>query len=705
MFQYYLHILFLYFLVALNYSLYIDFFKRKIKAMAENKENAVTLPRSTHSLGNLRIHDNGNDDNDDGVYPTDEYSDVTSLTGFKNPQNDYSPIASPIHSPNRSPMRGPKRPYSTPGRGRPPSGMSQSEQLSFIDDGTNPLSQSQFSHSQFSQSHNGGMSEYSSVNGGTFNGTFNEGSTYNDGTFNGTFNDGSTYNDGTFNGTFNEGSTYNDGTLNGTFNEGSTYNDGTFNGTFNEGSTYNDGTLMSMGSYGTPAMGGFNNDAQYWAEMDDYTLSQHGQPPEFHSNMGSMMNADDFTLSSARNGFDPNATQYGPMNDDFTIGSRSNVGTNDYTPNDARSFQESTIASTLASFFGPVGQTGFQQPQNPRDGQYYGGGYNMNRNDNFDPSITSYGMSNGAPSHDVSYVNSNSMTENEGRSVNDATLATGATGVTGETEVTEVTDYQSRKKDSRRSRSRSGRRRSSRSRRRDEMMDYDEPGSRVRGSRRSGSRNHAKLFGKLGSRSGSKLRNRSKPRAASFDESQLNRSRGGRSGSKSRRNEYRDDYDNSYEDETIDKTKISKRSNKTKSLYDQFMDGIFGPNSESASRSNEEDDDEDEDEDESSDESTDPGPPPQDVQLGAMSIAGRSQITNFTQDSYEQFEKPSFVPAAFGGNGFFRPSSRQRSIRALPTQDEYTTIGKVMSFGKGKRHGSRKQMQKRATRESRDDYF
>ncbi len=680
--------------------------------MAENKDNAVTLPRSTHSLGNLRIHDNVSDDNDDDVYPTDEYSDVTSLSGFKNLQSNYSPIASPIHSPNRSPMRGPKRPYSTPVRGRPPSVMSKSEQLSFLDDGTNPLSQS-----QFSQSHNGVMSEFSSVNGGTFNGTFNEGSTYNDGTINGTFNDGSTYNDGTLNGTFNEGSTYNDGTLNGTFNEGSTYNDGTFNGTFNEGSTYNDGTfngtfnegstyndgtfngtfnegspyndgtLMSMGSYGTPAMGGFNNDAQYWAEMDDYTLSQHGQlTPKFQSNMGSMMN-DEFTLSSARNGFDPIVTQYGPMNDDFTIGSRSNVGTNDYTPNDARSFQGSTIASTLASYFGPVGQTGFQQHQNPRDGS----GYNMNHNDNFDPSIASYGMSNGAPSHDVSYINSNTMTENGGRSVDDATLEKGATGKSWVS------------KDSRRSRSRSGRR--SRSRRREEIMDYDEPRSIVSGSRRSGSRNRAKLFGKLGKRSGSKLRNRSKPRAASFDESQLNRSRGGRSRSTSRRNEYRDDYDNSYEDETYDKTKVSKRPMKTKSLYDQFMDGIFGTNSESASRSNEEDDNEDEDEDESSDESTDPGPPPQDVQVGAMSIAGRSLITNFTQDSYEQFEKPSIVPAAFGGNGFFRPSSRQRSIRALPTQDEYTTIGKVMSFGKGKGHGSRKQMQKGATRESRDDYY
>jgi hypothetical protein len=58
------------------------------------------------------------------------------------------------------------------------------------------------------------------------------------------------------------------------------------------------------------------------------------------------------------------------------------------------------------------------------------------------------------------------------------------------------------------------------------------------------------------------------------------------------------------------------------------------------------------------------------------------------------------VPVAFGGNGIFgftRPNSKQRSIREIPSRDEYTTIGKVESM-----HRSRSKKYKQRA-ESRDD--
>jgi len=151
------------------------------------------------------------------------------------------------------------------------------------------------------------------------------------------------------------------------------------------------------------------------------------------------------------------------------------------------------------------------------------------------------------------------------------------------------------------------------------------------------------------------------------------------------------------EDDTSIGTEYTKEERrKDKPLYDKFMDGIFGEKSIQSRLSGG-----------SSSSETLPTPP-QSVKIRsnrsvARSIA-RTEITNFTQDSWEKWEKGQNYPVAFGGNGLFnfsRPNSRQsrqRSAQGIPIGDEYTTVGRVLSIRAERPR--RREMEE----DARDDY-
>jgi len=94
--------------------------------------------------------------------------------------------------------------------------------------------------------------------------------------------------------------------------------------------------------------------------------------------------------------------------------------------------------------------------------------------------------------------------------------------------------------------------------------------------------------------------------------------------------------------------------------------------------SNSDDSEEESDESEESESSEDspaPGPLPDHVNISRRSIRRvNTDITNFTQDSYEQFEKPKILPKSYGSDGHFLPSRIERSIRDINEGDEYISV-------------------------------
>ena len=162
-------------------------------------------------------------------------------------------------------------------------------------------------------------------------------------------------------------------------------------------------------------------------------------------------------------------------------------------------------------------------------------------------------------------------------------------------------------------------------------------------------------------------------------------------------NEHDSNSERSFDDE-VSKVQRKEKKKKEKAGFTTFLDAtfiddIFGDSvytrKEKVSKKEEYDSD---------DES---GTPPQAVRLKDIaSVGGQTEITNFSQDSYEKYEKPDGVPTAFGGKGMFRPNSRERHIKYIPDEDEYRSVGKVMSV-RGLRKQRKSQPESRETRKAK----
>ena len=168
-----------------------------------------------------------------------------------------------------------------------------------------------------------------------------------------------------------------------------------------------------------------------------------------------------------------------------------------------------------------------------------------------------------------------------------------------------------------------------------------------------------------------------------------------RSGS-SRDSKMSEEQDSGSERSTDDETSKGPRKENKKqenAVFSNFLGGIFGGSVNtgkervSKKRSSISDDES--------------RSPPQAVRLkDFVSVGGQTELTNFSQDSYEKYEKPDGIPAAFGGKGMFRPTSRERHIDYIPEEDEYRSVGKVMSV-RGLRTQRKTQHESRETRKSR----
>ena len=212
----------------------------------------------------------------------------------------------------------------------------------------------------------------------------------------------------------------------------------------------------------------------------------------------------------------------------------------------------------------------------------------------------------------------------------------------------------------------------------------------VKGTKSAKSSHHKKSKGR------SRVREQLTPESESDDKSRgKRRSKSNRKRSNSRRKDRQrsesedESSDSTHSEEFREKSDRLKRK-KSKSIYSKIVDGLLGEKSSSDSES----------EESQAKELTPPSSV--DVGRGDMSVV-QTEITNFSQDSFEKYEKKSMIPVAFGGRGFFRPSSRQISSPATPEKDEYTTIGNVMSFKKGRSKVGRKTTRNKSVRESRGD--
>ena len=90
------------------------------------------------------------------------------------------------------------------------------------------------------------------------------------------------------------------------------------------------------------------------------------------------------------------------------------------------------------------------------------------------------------------------------------------------------------------------------------------------------------------------------------------------------------------------------------------------------------------------------GTPPNSVRVGGQLEPAHTDITNFTQDSYEQFERPK------SRSKIKRPSNLQERITSLPPEEEYLSVGKIMS--KRSMHRIQQTSRPPPMMESRDDY-